>query len=323
MEVFSTRDPVAGNYVVNENNWLRDLYPQLCAVSAGFHGRLDQPTGVGWQQANGWTNSYGPTLITPRHIISSGHTQFHNCDGTKRNYTVRWVLEDGKTVEAKVIGGHKYQDGNPGHPCYLNPGYSNSISLLDRDVQALGVPVMPMLNLESALDMMEARYLPTGLVSQCQSAADRYGPHQEEAYKAYSMSWTQGRTVFEVGSDYPVLHNPMFYSANPTIAGLKYYYFGGDSGTPYMAIVNDTVFLRQILSGGNCYTDADNNQLDAMILEADTLAVQRGDIPELTGYTVTRCYDHANPNLLLVSPDDPTAILISEADPTPLLALPN
>ena len=105
--------------------------------------------------------------------------------------------------------------------------------------------------------------------------------------------------------------------------GVRYYYFGGDSGTPMMAAINDTVFLWTILSGGSVSTDAALDQLDAMILEADTLAVERNLIPALTGHTVTRCYDHANPNLLLLSAEDPVALFISEADSTPLFALPN
>lgn len=316
MEVFSTKDPVAGIYVVNEDNWLRDLYPQLCAVAAGHHGRSDIPTGRGWQQAGGWINSYGPTLITPRHIISSGHTHFHNCNGTTRNFTVRWVLEDGTLVEAKVIGGHKYYESGG---CSGNQGYGSSISLLDRDVQALGVPVMPSLSMSAVLEEVAPLWFTPSYFSRSQSAADRFGPHQLAQFESYADNWS-GNNGYHPPSDYPKIHENMFWASRD---GVQYHVWGGDSGTPMMVVINDTVFLHSILSGGSVSVDSAIDQLDAMILEADTLAVQRNLIPAPTGYTITRCYDHANPNLLLISQEDPTAILISEADPTPLFALPN
>ena len=91
-------------------------------------------------------------------------------------------------------------------------------------------------------------------------------------------------------SDYNILNRAMFHCGG--VDGLQYAVWAGDSGTPYMSLVNGEIIVTGIISGSMSHGFPVNGKtwpqvLNDLIASADANAISLGRMSEPTGYTVT------------------------------------
>lgn len=290
MNVFSSLNHTAGTYTRNLSSWAASLIPQLTGV-------------VAWK-GNGTVESYGGVLITPRHVLYCRHAHPH-AEGTwiypSPPMTVRFVLADNSVVNAIQLAQsaqpnagwtpEQLADGEANIPGFVNLMGQTSrfgmliqwpidlcVAILDRDMDALGVHVVPLADWRSQAEWMVSHA--TGVPS-------------------FGASQAFGRATNSVPptpiSDYPQQHQAMHYirqfnqEAVAPFNGLDYQVWDGDSGTPTFLLHRGVVYLDRILTTspwGGMNPVAFIDQVNQMIAAADAGAIKLGRLAEPTGLTV-------------------------------------
>lgn len=263
MELFTTKNHLTKEYVRNPDLWASAYTDQLVGTVAYKYPALKE--------------SGGGILISPRHVLYCQHYHPWAANTGGRGSTpqiLRWVLPDGTIVEAEQIA---QSDTNPDRPGFNGPTLDLCVGLLDRDVEVLGVPVIPILDYTP--QALEANGMPRG--------------------DPLKFSLTQGsRSGPEPFNNYPKFHQQMLglpSTAPSTFEGLPegakadfrkvhYYTHGGDSGTPMVSLVNGVVYLTRLISA----PDVASNLADInLLLEgAEDYAIELGRLSSHTGITI-------------------------------------
>ena len=151
------------------------------------------------------------------------------------------------------------------------------VAVLDRDVQALGVHVMPIPDItDGALNLVSGLNVPTLNVTQ--------------GYER-TTAITRPAPI----SNYPQENRAMLAIGRGPRAGTPYELFDyqvwdGDSGTPAMILLDGTLYLERIIlfgSGSGQQVSKVLDHVNAMIQIADADAVTRGRMAEPTGIVIS------------------------------------
>ena len=279
MELWSARNSTANppTYTRNPNLWCNELVSQLTAAVA----YKDDVTGG--------KQSYGGILISPRHVLYCDHahpfarnTWFVNYNSTKE-CKLHFVLANGSVVEAVQIAQTTVRStrDRPGAytpadwPSGAAPAQDLCVAVLDRDVQALGVHVMPI----PKLTLQDLGYIATPVISHI---------HVTQGYER-----TTSIIPPTPRSDYPQYHNSMVavgYGGmsdpplNSTLKTIDYAVWNGDSGTPSMILLNGKLYLHRLIGASNIPNNI--GHINAMIAVAEDDAISRGRLAARTGITV-------------------------------------
>jgi hypothetical protein len=291
MAVFAVKNHSAGTYQFNPNLWCLDLMLQLS-------GRVVHKTGM----LSNRPEDYGGVLITPRHVLYCAHAHPH-AEGTWNwGYAgpmrLRFVLADGTVVDAMQI----HQQAN--HDLDI------CVATLDRDVEALGVNVMPICPYSGAY------------IDKCRDSASGKLP-----IFMVSQGYDSFGTVPSAISDYPHpnhdilahIKNYELNEAEPTndfYVDFNFAMYDGDSGSPIFALIDNVVYLHRVTRdkssdysapGGPVVTDC-IPLINELIAQSDANAVAIGRLQAPTGLTVS-LFDPE----LTVSLFDPDAVAYIDA----------
>ena len=272
MKMWNVKNHATGTYQWNPDMWLYDLRSQLT-------GRAVTKTGMN----SGRPEDYGGTLITPRHLLYCAHAFPHAANtwgvnlNDSRPCVVRFVLADNTVVDAVQIHQQRVD------------GWDLCVATLDRDVQALGVHVMP-------LSPYTWDYLQTVLASGAPSIPVF---SISQGYNTGNEPWSP---LPVSDYDYPN-HDVLCYivdwynmrqtSNAPVVEPLTYQHFNfavydGDSGTPAFFMYNNVIYLMQITTtiwSGPKPANA-VAAINATIIQSDQNAINMGRLSALTGLTV-------------------------------------
>jgi hypothetical protein len=277
MNLWSVRNPSTKTYTRNPNLWASSVADQLSAAVA--------------YKPLGSFQSYGGILISPRHVLYCDHAHPHAANtwsvnlGDNRPCTLQFVLADGTVVEAIQLAQttRRTSRGLPGAyipedwPAGATSAPDLCVAVLDRDVAALGVHVMPIPNLTS----QDAGYMSSLNIPTC---------NVTQGYERITA--TVPPTPI---SDYPQQNQAMFAIGRGGRSGTPYENFDyavwdGDSGTPAMIMVDGTLYLERIIlyGGGSGQQPVLHlDHINAMLAVADADAVARGKMSEPTGFTIS------------------------------------
>lgn len=269
MDVFSALDHGAKSYTRNPAQWAQAVVGQLASAVAY------KATSMGTKE------SYGGILITPRHVLYCNHAKPH-AEGTWIHPTsplwLRWVLGDGTLVEAVQVAQTGSSVSLPG---YYQPSDGVRpdlcVATLDRDVAALGVPVMPIL-----------RYGEVGQHGAANTADVPY-VHVSQG-TGRSTKFTPPTPI----SDFPQYHRAMVTIGRDVqqpapLDDFNYLVWDGDSGTPAMLLYEGQLYLERIMlygGGFGAYPGTWLGHINEMIATADADAVARGKLAQATSLTV-------------------------------------
>lgn len=264
MELWTTFDPVNKVYVRNTSMWAHTLRSQLAAC-------------VAYKDTSLARQSYGGVLISPRHVLYCEHAHPF-AEGTWINpigpTELHWVLADNTSVTAIQIAQSSHNPSLPGYYSGYMPGVSQDacVAVLDRDVEALGVPVMPIVGMPTAQDYTDLLYnavIPRITVTQ--------------GYERITSKIPPTPI-----SDYPQYNNAMVAvatSPSPEYQLFDYAVWDGDSGTPSLILHDGTLYLSRLVSGIPS-PGLHISELNAKLLAAENDAVARGKMGGLTGITL-------------------------------------
>jgi hypothetical protein len=277
MNLWSVRSPSTKTYTRNPNFWAQPLVSQLTGVVAYKSPRAQQ--------------SYGGILISPRHVLYCDHAHPHAANtwlvnlGDSRPCVLQFVLGDGTVVEAIQLAQTTRRTARNLPGAYIPEDWPAGalvapdlcVAVLDRDVAALGVHVMPIPNLTT----QDAGYISSLNIPTC------------NVTQGYERATNKIPPI--PISDYPQQNQAMFAIGRGSRGGTPYENFDyavwdGDSGTPAMIMVDSTLYLERIIlyGGGNGIQPALNlGHINAMLAVADADAVARGKMSEPTGLTIT------------------------------------
>jgi hypothetical protein len=292
MNLWSVRSPSTKTYTRNPNFWANPIVSQLTGAVAYKETRAKQ--------------SYGGILISPRHVLYCDHAHPHAANtwpvnyGDSRPCVLQFVLADGTCVEGIQIAQTQRRPTRSQPGAYTPEDYPEGeisapdlcVAVLDRDMQALGCHVMPIPNLTvEELGFITSLNIPTLNVTQ-----------------GYERS-TQSIPPTPI-SNYPQYHQAMFAIGRGSRSGTPYELFDyavwdGDSGTPAMILVDETLYLERILlwgGGGGQQPARFINHINNMLQVAEADAIARGVLSEPTGLTI--------PTIAIPVPDDDPPIII-------------
>jgi len=278
MELFTSENHSTPAYTRNTSLWAAPLVPQLTGVSA-------------WKSHGG--QSYGGVLISPRHILYCQHSHPRGYGSWKNSspapVTVRFVLADNTVVDATQLCQSEAAEVTwtpteraayaAAHPEILDVDPRTtpdlSVAVLDRDVSADGVHIVPIVGRSYA----EWQLLTEG----------------NTPYFHLSQGNTGGFPATPISS-YPPYNKMMACmraatgNVTPSVApydALDYSLWGGDSGTPTFILHRNTVYLHGIAVSQNYGRSSPGPNIawiNAMIAAADAGAAELGHVFP-TGYT--------------------------------------
>jgi hypothetical protein len=274
MKRFSVKNHATSTYVWNPDLWCYDVRDQLTGVVAQKNGGIisDRP------------EDYGGVLITPRHVLYCNHAHPWAANTRSASATdaqacnVRFVLGDNTVVNAVQI-----------HQATV-AGVDMCVAVLDRDVQDLGVSVMP-------ISPFDSSYW-NAIINQGTPALPVFSISQ--GHNAVNTPWSQPVADYPY-PDHDVLcyihdfHNQKINASWPeppitTYRPFNYSAYDGDSGTGAFLLHDDTVYLFQItvgLWGGPKVADYVSN-LNSAISQADANAIALGRLAAPTGFTIAK-----------------------------------
>lgn len=229
-------------FVPNTDCWLHDLRPQL----TGIH-----------MSAGAWTQSYGIIPITRRHCLSTGH------NGPGVGETLRYVKDDGTVFQTKIL---KWINDGTGPGAIGRSSDPVQPYVTDLSVYLLEDPLPIWVNIAPIFPQISSFYR-----------------NQLAALKVPHVAFSQGNVVQGPGTAFTdqqlTPYNRKAYvfggtTGNATLdARRSLFYHGvsvGDSGTPAYFLINNTLYLDQIISG-----DIVGNRIpyiNSLILRADVAA---------------------------------------------------
>lgn len=255
MNMWQSRDHVAGVYVRNPNLWCNDILQGLTGFIVTWSG----------QTLNNWRGQYVGCAITRRHVAFTGHAH-PSAQGTWTPWLaapeptiLRFVDAAGNVVDRTLIHQERMlysvTQCNSGavHPCM--PGYKYEYSALCSRDFAIGV-------LDS--DLPES-ITPFKLLPRVDAGSDyiyysdpgRVGPGLGIALSQDWWSPTTGVLQAAPLSDYPWEHDRMLYvyplvstpgSFFDKFENFRYGVYNGDSGTSCIAVVGGQAALAIIIS---------------------------------------------------------------------------
>ena len=254
-KVFSTADHTTRTYVRNPNLWCADLIQQLTGM-------------VTYKTAFGVNDSYGGTLITPRHILYVQHA-------LPRGGTVRFVTSNNQTITAIQLSGSNINvfANSTTYPVFpslsaIDPyHYDLAVITLDRDVSLSGISPLPI----AAITPRERTILrlqpaPTIAISQGSNRStgttnpNPLSAREMELYTLNSNRITDPNT----STQYPWQGN-----------GGGHILWDGDSGTSHLIVNNNSVYLYRLTrfaSGDGATVAALSSQVNYLIRKSDELA---------------------------------------------------
>jgi hypothetical protein len=210
-----------------------------------------QLTGVHMYVSGGWMQGYGLTAITPRHVLSCAH----NGPQGNSNLTVRYVRETGEVFEthlARWCCDSTYNAAKVNVPQETSRADLSVYLLADELPEwVYKAPVIPLTG--SELNAMWAYAPMTLAVSQGSWIIPGPGetPRNRMVYPKYGVGledWTHPLQV-------------------------------GDSGTPEFVLISGRLYLYNIISGANVWSNID--YIREMIARCDAAAgISTGYVPE-------------------------------------------
>lgn len=281
MNTFSFKNSAAKIFVRNPLLWANDLTQQLTTCVVYKEGVPKSAF------------SYGGVLITPRHVLYCNHAHPWAA-GTwpvNPNTTtpcVLWFVDSNNNAISAI---QTYQ---------LQVSAADlNVAVLDRDVAAAGISVTSLIRLGSTSWL---RFLYRNALN---SIGDNYYyPRPPEnilsgtslsAVPYFAMSQGVGRVTQEqpcgtAVSDYPRYNDIMLY-INPHTSlkyglynNFRYCAWTGDSGTPVFTVLNDKIYLINILSGN--WVGDKIPEINDAITRVDAGAIALGRLSAYTGYTI-------------------------------------
>lgn len=281
---------------------------EVFVPSANFFapGLRSQLTGVSMYNG-GWNQSYGPTMITPRHAILCGH------NGPGVGDAMRFVSADGSqvfnTTQLKKINDYPGAASSDTKQTYVA---DVAIVLTQHEVPAW-VYKAPVLNITSEMESELAGVNPPTLaVSQGNATA--------ALFPSNPGAWTPNGRMLYVSAISP---NASFNSLREPFARRPKVV--GDSGTPDFIYAGGTMWLHRIInysSGTGEIVSQRAAYINALIARADAAAGIS------TGYTVsvTDLEEIEFTNTFNDMPDSPVSILATvsggSAPASPVVSLP-
>lgn len=269
-------------------------------------GLRSQLTGVSMYNGD-WSQSYGPTMITPRHAILCGH------NGPGVGKPMRFVSADGSqvfnTTQLKRINDYTGQPSSDTQQTYVA---DVSVVLTEHEVPAW-VTKYPVFNITSGMESaLAALNPPTLAMSQGNATA--------EGFPTDPGAWTPNGRMLYVSAISPSatfnsLREP--FARRPKVTG--------DSGTPDFVYAGGVMWLHRIINypnGGGEIVSQRAAYINSLIARADASAGIS------TGYTlaVTNLEDIEFTNNYIDMPDSPVSILATvsggSAPSAPVVSLP-
>jgi len=276
MNLYAAYDHEAKSYTRNPDLWAQDLVKHLTGVSL----------------YNDFTaESYGGVLITPRHLLFCAHAHPHahltfGPNPNRPGATHRFLTKDGKLVESLQLHQAKSHGGS------LLPGLSSvdlCVALLDRDLEAEGLKVLPIFPAVADAD---------------DSAALKWAEKENQPFAFIGIGQgTTRRTQKEPPkpiADYPQKHDRMCYIKDRRdmsnskekpgpFAKWNYAVWDGDSGTATFMLLNGEPHLWTILTtapGNGPRVGSHIDHINALIDAADANAISLERLEEPTGLQV-------------------------------------
>lgn len=228
MPLFSSKSHSAQSYTRNPDLWCKPLEGRLCSVAV-------------WKSQG--ADSYGGTLISPRHVLYCAHAFPNGRPPGASSYvqrTIRFVRPDGSVVNAVQIADRGSAGHNAVHPVGDPLRADLAVGLLDRDMTQEGFEPIPIATIDPTfLSRMQQEHVPTVCVSQGTArSTNSFNPNPPELHpiKAYIRSVTPGPAVF----------SGTFYAPFS-----QYRVWDGDSGTPQMLVFRGELYLFRIFTVSN------------------------------------------------------------------------
>ena len=311
MNIFSAKDHDAGIYVRNANMWLHQ-YRQQISGAVVYKGGMSTER----------PEDYGGVLITPRHVLYCNHAHPHAANtwgpnlNDSRPTTIRFVLGDNTVVNSIQL--HQVQVRGVG----FNVTYDLCVAVLDRDVQAEGVQVVPMYNniheqgrnipwltgtnpgyrykfaiSQGSLGVQDGggsrplARLPLTIPAETASQYQENMCHIFSMYRFDDTVLGDGPKALPTDYYYAGTYTLTFGGVStPLIAAPSQFVYNpykGDSGTPGFMLYRDTVYLNRIVGGHGEFDTAALEAINIAIIEADDLAISLNRLPVRTGHTVS------------------------------------
>lgn len=276
MQLLAVADHEAETYVRNPDLWAQDLVEGLTGVVIYNNHAIE---------------SYGGVLITPRHLLFCAHAHPHAAgtwpvNPNRAGAEHRFLTVDGLLVKSTQLHQAK-SHGNSRLP--EMDSVDLCVALLDRDLEAEGLHVMPFFPPISDVERKEAM---------------EWAREAGESFAFFGVSQGVGRRTQSVPpepiGEYPREHARMVYIKDRThmnpnatergpFAAWDYRVWDGDSGTPAFLLLNGEPHLWIILTTapGNGPVVGDHiDHINALISMADENAIAEGRLEEATGYRV-------------------------------------
>jgi hypothetical protein len=222
MNVFSVKNHATQTYVRNPDVWCAPWVPKLTGIAA-------------YKASLGSYESYGNIMITPRHMLRTGHAGTVASKTWSVNHyapfdaTTRFVKVDGTVVNRQQMGQYKI------------PDLDLSVAVLDEPVPE-GIHVIPLIDIPwswftdaqiNLYSMLRSYDIPLIVASQGAGRGTRVVPPIPV-------------------SDYPQYNDSMFWTgwmgSTDRYKDLDYAVWDGDSGTPATILYGDTLYLYTIVS---------------------------------------------------------------------------
>lgn len=279
MNMFTVKNHNTRTYVRNPNLWCgeRDALPDL---TEQFTGCVVYKTGS--------YESYGGVLITPRHVLycQHAHPQAKGTWPPNLNAQCDLTFVTSNNIPVSCTQLHQASD----------PRADLAVAVLDRDMEALGLHVVPILD-----RLHEKTMWATDLQSPDRGGVETFLDFASFAttglnFPYIAVSQGAGRPTPSVPpnpiSKYPLYNDIMLHiSPQPythPLSSFRYDVWDGDSGTPVFLNIDSTVYLTGILTMAPWgFVPADPYTINQLITAADANAIAMGRLSTQTGYTVS------------------------------------
>ena len=221
--VFSTANHTTLTYVRNTNLWCADLVQQLTGMVTYK------------KDVSNSNDSYGGTLITPRHVLYVQHA-------VPRGGVIRFVTATNQTITAnQIVGSDADSTVYPVFPSVsaIDPYFNDMcVITLDRDVSLSGISPLPIAAI-TPRERTILRLQPATTIAISQGSTRSTGITNPNPLSARGMELYTLKINFNseptTSSKYPWVGN-----------GGGHKLWDGDSGTSHLLISNNNVYLYRL-----------------------------------------------------------------------------